>query len=127
MNGRKTSSQDLRLVGLNRTIKKKSWFHEFHFDKEKRAKLVDIVAAFGGTMGLLTGFSLISGSGKIVVDTRGELDLFSLYRVVERKSYSPSSRFDLVSYLTYLLRLNLNFQEWKENTFTPRNLIINLR
>ena len=84
-------------------------------------------------MGLLTGFSLISGFEvlyfivKIVVDTRGELDLFSLYRVVERKSYSPSSRFDLVSYLTYLLRLNLNFQEWKENTFTPRNLIINLR
>ena len=79
MNGRKTSSQDLRLVGLNRTIKKKSWFHEFHFDKEKRAKLVDIVAAFGGTMGLLTGFSLISVFEvlyfivKIVVDidTRG--------------------------------------------------------
>ena len=29
--------------------------------KDKRAKIVDMVAAFGGTLGLLTGFSLISG------------------------------------------------------------------
>ena len=29
--------------------------------KDKRAKIVDMVAAFGGTLGLLSGFSLISG------------------------------------------------------------------
>ena len=28
---------------------------------DKAAKFVDMLAAFGGTMGLLTGFSLISG------------------------------------------------------------------
>ena len=29
--------------------------------KDRAAKLVDMISAIGGTMGLLTGFSLISG------------------------------------------------------------------
>ena len=29
--------------------------------KDKKAKMVDILSAIGGTMGLLTGFSIISG------------------------------------------------------------------
>ena len=42
--------------------------------KERAAKLVDILSAIGGTMGLLTGFSIISGveiiyfSVKLVAD-----------------------------------------------------------
>ena len=44
--------------------------------KDRAAKFVDILSAIGGTMGLLTGFSIISGAeiiymyfaGKIIFD-----------------------------------------------------------
>ena len=39
-------------------------FHATTFDritKDKAAKFVDMLSAIGGTMGLLTGFSIISG------------------------------------------------------------------
>ena len=42
--------------------------------KDKAAKFVDMLSAIGGTMGLLTGFSIISGAeilyfaGKIIFD-----------------------------------------------------------
>ena len=42
--------------------------------KDKAAKFVDMLSAIGGTMGLLTGFSIISGAeilyfaGKIMFD-----------------------------------------------------------
>ena len=32
-----------------------------HFTKDEKANFVDKVSAIGGTMGLLTGFSIISG------------------------------------------------------------------
>ena len=40
------------------------YFYATTFDKitkEKAAKFVDMLSAIGGTMGLLTGFSIISG------------------------------------------------------------------
>ena len=40
------------------------YFYATTFDrvtKDKAAKFVDILSAIGGTMGLLTGFSIISG------------------------------------------------------------------
>ena len=40
-------------------------FHATTFDritKDKAAKFVDMLSAIGGTMGLLTGFSIISGA-----------------------------------------------------------------
>ena len=43
-----------------RWLRTPSWYDP-PLSQDKRAKLVDIVAAFGGTMGLLTGFSIISG------------------------------------------------------------------
>ena len=42
--------------------------------KDRAAKFVDMLSAFGGTMGLLTGFSIISGveilyfAGKTAID-----------------------------------------------------------
>ena len=45
--------------------------------KDKREKFVDILSAIGGTMGLLTGLSIISGvevayfGVKIIIKTRG--------------------------------------------------------
>ena len=42
--------------------------------KERAAKFVDMLSAIGGTMGLLTGFSIISGveilyfAGKIIIN-----------------------------------------------------------
>ena len=43
-------------------------------EKDRAAKFVDMLSAIGGTMGLLTGFSIISGveivyfSGKIILN-----------------------------------------------------------
>ena len=40
------------------------YFHATTFDritKDRAAKFVDMLSAIGGTMGLLTGFSIISG------------------------------------------------------------------
>ena len=40
------------------------YFHATTFDriiKDRSAKFVDMLSAIGGTMGLLTGFSIISG------------------------------------------------------------------
>ena len=43
-------------------------------EKDRAAKFVDMLSAIGGTMGLLTGFSIISGveilyfAGKIVIN-----------------------------------------------------------
>ena len=50
------SELNLRFVRIN--------FHATTFDritKDRAAKFVDMLSAIGGTMGLLTGFSIISG------------------------------------------------------------------
>ena len=50
------SELNLRFLRIN--------FHATTFDritKDRAAKFVDMLSAIGGTMGLLTGFSIISG------------------------------------------------------------------
>ena len=44
--------------------------------KDRAAKLVDILSAIGGTMGLLTGFSIISGVEIIYCATKIIFTLF---------------------------------------------------
>ena len=49
------------------------YFQATTFDritKDKAAKFVDILSAIGGTMGLLTGFSIISGVEIIYFTTK---------------------------------------------------------
>ena len=50
--------------------------------KDRAAKFVDMLSAIGGTMGLLTGFSIISGVEIIYFTVRG---IASRFRSNERK------------------------------------------
>ena len=58
----------IKLSTLDFTWKKKLRFVRIYFDtptfdkitKDRAAKFVDMLSAIGGTMGLLTGFSIIS-------------------------------------------------------------------
>ena len=52
--------------------------------KDKAAKFVDMLSAIGGTMGLLTGFSIISGVEIIYFILRGIVDT-SPFRLFKRK------------------------------------------
>ena len=49
------------------------YFYATTFDKitkDRAAKFVDMLSAIGGTMGLLTGFSIISGVEMVYFGTR---------------------------------------------------------
>ena len=48
--------------------------------KDRAAKFVDQLSAIGGTMGLLTGFSIISGVEILYFAFRIALDLYSKFR-----------------------------------------------
>ena len=48
-------------------------------EKDRAAKFVDMLSAIGGTMGLLTGFSIISGveilyfAGKLIINVMNKM------------------------------------------------------
>ena len=48
--------------------------------KDRAAKFVDQLSAIGGTMGLLTGFSIISGVEIIYFAIKVALDFYSKFR-----------------------------------------------
>ena len=52
--------------------------------KDKAAKFVDMLSAIGGTMGLLTGFSIISGVEIIYFLFKGIVHS-SAFKIFERK------------------------------------------
>ena len=63
------------------------YFYATTFDritKDRAAKFVDMLSAIGGTMGLLTGFSIISGveilyfTAKFVINFIQKINLHSL-------------------------------------------------
>ena len=65
------SELNLRFVRIN--------FHATTFDritKDRAAKFVDMLSAIGGTMGLLTGFSIISAVEIIYFSTKIILKMF---------------------------------------------------
>ena len=45
-------------------------------EKDRAAKFVDMLSAIGGTMGLLTGFSIISGVEILYFAGKTAIDLF---------------------------------------------------
>ena len=51
--------------------------------KDQAAKFVDILSAIGGTMGLLTGFSIISGVEILFFGTKIILKIFK--KIIEKK------------------------------------------
>ena len=53
--------------------------------KDRAAKFVDMLSAIGGTMGLLTGFSIISGVEIIYFTVRGIAYACSRFRSNGRK------------------------------------------
>ena len=66
-------------------LRMKIYFDVTSFDKitkDRAAKFVDIMSAVGGTMGLLTGFSIISGveivyfAGKFMVKFIKKMKIF---------------------------------------------------
>ena len=61
-------------------------FHATTFDritKDKAAKFVDMLSAIGGTMGLLTGFSIISGVEIVYIGVKIILSL-----IMRKKHYA---------------------------------------
>ena len=49
--------------------------------KDRAAKFVDMLSAIGGTMGLLTGFSIISGVEILYFSTKILLNVVKKYRI----------------------------------------------
>ena len=65
---------------------------KIHFDapvfdkitKDSAAKFVDMLSAIGGTMGLLTGFSIISGVEIIYFAVKIALGYMKIFRRIEK-------------------------------------------
>ena len=49
--------------------------------KDRAAKFVDMLSAIGGTMGLLTGFSIISGVEILYFSTKILLNVVKKYKI----------------------------------------------
>ena len=50
--------------------------------KDRAAKFVDMLSAIGGTMGLLTGFSIISGVELLYFLIKGLLSFFKARKII---------------------------------------------
>ena len=53
--------------------------------KDRAAKFVDMLSAIGGTMGLLTGFSIISGVEVLYFTSKVILDLIGKKLMIKKK------------------------------------------
>ena len=53
--------------------------------KDRAAKFVDMLSAIGGTMGLLTGFSIISGVEVLYFTSKVILDLIGKKLIIKKK------------------------------------------
>ena len=52
--------------------------------KDRAAKFVDMLSAIGGTMGLLTGFSIISGVELLYFLIKGLLSFFKARKIINK-------------------------------------------
>ena len=52
--------------------------------KDRAAKFVDMLSAIGGTMGLLTGFSIISGVEILYFLIKGLLSFFKVRKIIQK-------------------------------------------
>ena len=52
-------------------------------EKERAAKFVDMLSAIGGTMGLLTGFSIISGVEIVYFAVKIAIKLLKLFKIIK--------------------------------------------
>ena len=52
--------------------------------KDRAAKFVDMLSAIGGTMGLLTGFSIISGVELLYFLIKGLLSFFKVRKIINK-------------------------------------------
>ena len=52
--------------------------------KDRAAKFVDMLSAIGGTMGLLTGFSIISGVEILYFLIKGLLSFFKARKIINK-------------------------------------------
>ena len=69
------------------------YFYATTFDritKDRAAKFVDMLSAIGGTMGLLTGFSIISGVEIVYFSVKSILQ--AMKKLVSRKSFNKDSK-----------------------------------
>ena len=75
----------MKIYSLEHDLKLNLKFVRIYFDattfdritKDRAAKFVDILSAIGGTMGLLTGFSIISGVEAIYFGIKSILKLLN--------------------------------------------------
>ena len=52
-------------------------------EKDRAAKFVDMLSAVGGTMGLLTGFSIISGVEIVYFAVKIAIKLLKLFKIIK--------------------------------------------
>ena len=82
----------MKLLLADYEWKHKMRFVRIYFDtptfdritKDRAAKFVDMLSAIGGTMGLLTGFSIISGVELLYFLIKGLLSFFKARKIINK-------------------------------------------